>query len=195
MLLVIDNFDSFTFNLVDYFERLGLQCIVYRNNVPTDTIFEGVYEGVVLSPGPDKPENAGNLLEIIHYYKYRLPILGICLGHQAIGLHFGASLKKASKPMHGKLSSIFLNKDKLFKGIPSKINVVRYHSLIVTHLPKSLINLSTTTENELMVMKHKDLPIYGIQYHPESILTEYGLVILNNWLIVTQIRKSSIFTS
>jgi len=189
MLLIIDNFDSFTYNLVDYFERLGVKCVVYRNNVSTDIIFAGVYDGVVLSPGPDIPKKAGNLLEIIEHYEDKLPILGICLGHQALGLHYGASLKKAIRPVHGKVSTITLGKNDFFKSIPSKIKVVRYHSLVVYDLPNDLKPLSKTDEGELMIMKHVHLPIYGIQFHPESILTEYGLVILNNWLLITGIQE------
>ena len=108
MLLIIDNFDSFTYNLVDYLEQLKVKCIVYRNDISTDIIFAGTYSGVVLSPGPGIPKDAGNLFEIIHYYEKKIPILGICLGHQALGLHFGASLEKAIRPTHGKLSNIRL---------------------------------------------------------------------------------------
>jgi len=189
MLLIIDNFDSFTYNLVDYFERLGEECIVYRNNVSTDIIFAGVYDGMILSPGPGIPKDAGFLLDIIDHYQDKLPILGICLGHQALGIYYGASLKKAIRPVHGKISTITLKENDFFKSMPSKISIVRYHSLIVYDLPNNLNSLSETSEGELMIMKHISLPIYGIQFHPESILTEYGLDILNNWLLITGIKE------
>lgn len=189
MILVIDNFDSFTYNLVDYFERLGVNCQVYRNDVSIDVITQQDYSAVVISPGPETPEQAGNVMEILSYYEKKLPILGICLGHQAIGQFYGATLTKAIKPMHGKVSSVATIEDPIFSNLSSEIDVVRYHSLVLANLPDSLVSLSETKEGEIMVIKHKKLPIYGIQFHPESILTERGLDLLNNWLILNSIKE------
>lgn len=139
------------------------------------------YSGVVLSPGPERPSNAGNLMDVIAYYENKLPVLGICLGHQAIGQHFGASLQKATYPMHGKVSRIKVSKGILFQGIPDEINVVRYHSLILRNLPETLKPVAFTDKNELMAFESTVGNMVGIQFHPEAVLTEYGLEMLKNW--------------
>jgi anthranilate synthase component 2 len=128
------------------------------------------------------PKKAGCLLEVVDFYHQKLPILGICLGHQAIGEFFGAHLVKAPYPMHGKISTIFCQKDILFNKLPNSFEVVRYHSLLLEKLPNSLSTIAHTTQREIMSIRHKTLPIWGVQFHPEAILTQFGLEILENWL-------------
>ena len=181
MILIVDNFDSFTFNLVDYCEQLGLNVEVLRNNVSLDLLLSNKYQAVVLSPGPGTPFRAGRLMDVIDYYYNKKPILGICLGHQAIAEYFGGRICKAEKPMHGKISEIMHNEDKIFCDVPKKFNVVRYHSLICDLFPTDLKVIARTHQSEIMALKHKRLPIYGLQFHPEAVLTEYGLKVLENW--------------
>jgi len=181
LILVVDNFDSFTYNLVDYLQQLSLKINVLRNTSHSSDLFCDKYTGVVLSPGPGIPKKAGYLMKIIDYYYLKIPILGICLGHQAIGEFFGAKLAKAQKPMHGKTSNIDHNFDVLFQNIPRRFSVTRYHSLICTNLPNELQVLARTDIGETMALKHQSLPIYGLQFHPEAVLTEYGLELLRNW--------------
>jgi anthranilate synthase/aminodeoxychorismate synthase-like glutamine amidotransferase len=187
LLLLLDNLDSFTYNLEDYFLQLGISCQVQRNDVPLRRIDIKKYNGIILSPGPGSPREAGNLMEVIENYHHQLPMLGICLGHQAIGEFFGGRIKKGSSPMHGVLSEITCSEDDLFQNIPSKINVVRYHSLIIDKLPDPLKCLAVTSGSEIMAIKHCTLPIYGLQFHPEAALTEYGMELLKNWLKTTKI--------
>ncbi|MDJ1483165.1 aminodeoxychorismate/anthranilate synthase component II [Cytophagaceae bacterium YF14B1] len=183
MFLLLDNFDSFTYNLADYLLQCRAEYHIVRNNVSLEEIIRHDYEGIVLSPGPETPQKAGNLLHVIDYYISRKPILGICLGHQALGQYFGAKLVRAEQPMHGKLSYIQCDpEDKLFTGLPDYLSVVRYHSLILSDLPEALELLAWTEMNEPMAFKHKSLPIRGIQFHPEAALTEYGLQMINNWV-------------
>ncbi|UII27875.1 aminodeoxychorismate/anthranilate synthase component II [Fulvivirga maritima] len=179
-ILLLDNFDSFTYNLVDYFSQLGIKSIVFRNDVPLDLITARRYDGVVLSPGPETPGKAGNLMEVVEYYHQKLPMLGICLGHQAIGEFFGGKLIKAQAPMHGKISEIEHSGDILFKNLPKKINVVRYNSLLVEQSPEYEV-IATTEKGENMALKHLNLPLWGVQFHPEAALTQYGLEMLKNW--------------
>lgn len=181
MLLVLDNFDSFTHNLLDYFGRLGISYKLYRNDVPLAEITTHTYTGIVLSPGPETPAKAGCLMQVIDWYADKLPILGICLGHQALGEYFGASLGKAAKPMHGKVSNIHLSKHPLFEGLPGQIEVVRYHSLLLSQLPDCLHCIATTDTGEIMAIAHASLPIVGLQFHPEAWLTRQGMDILQAW--------------
>jgi anthranilate synthase/aminodeoxychorismate synthase-like glutamine amidotransferase len=181
MVLLIDNYDSFTYNLQDYLQQIGLDCEVFRNDVSLEVLKKRPYEALVLSPGPGKPEDAGNLMAIIEHFQQELPILGICLGHQALALHFGASIKKAALPMHGKISTITCIDDPIFENIPPVFQVVRYHSLITHELPPQLTILARTEQNEIMAYRHINLPIYGLQFHPEAVLTEFGLQLLKNW--------------
>ncbi|BDD08595.1 glutamine amidotransferase [Fulvitalea axinellae] len=181
MILVIDNYDSFTYNLVDYLEQSGARCKVLRNDCSLETM-KGDYDGVVLSPGPGKPSDAGGLMEAVDYFHNRLPVLGICLGHQALGEYFGASVEKAIKPMHGKPSVIRHVGGPMFDGIPEKFEVIRYHSLVLKELPDSMTVTATTAEDEIMAVSHKSLPLNGLQFHPEAALTEHGLRLLSNWL-------------
>lgn len=182
MVLLLDNFDSFTYNLVDYFNQLGVQCRVVRNDIPIDQVANEQYEGVVISPGPETPSRSGGLMKFLDYYHDKLPMLGICLGHQAIGEYFGAELVKSDKPMHGKVSEIQLEKNCLFNNIPETINVVRYNSLVLQNVVPPLKIIATTQDNEVMAVSHHLLPIWGVQYHPEAAITEYGLALLKNWL-------------
>lgn len=181
MILLLDNFDSFTYNLVDYFCQLGVEVKVFRNNEPIDEILSHSYQGVVLSPGPERPAKAGNLMKVIAYYADELPMLGICLGHQAIGEYLGASLEKAVYPMHGKISRISTISGSLFSNIPREVKVVRYHSLVLRNLPKSLKEVAYTADGELMAFESANGKMMGIQFHPEAVLTEYGLEMLKNW--------------
>ncbi len=187
MVLLLDNFDSFTYNLVDYFGQLGVVVHVVRNDVPLHEIQQLPITAVVLSPGPGVPQAAGSLLQVIAYYHTRVPMLGICLGHQALGEFFGATLAKGIRPMHGKISEIICADDPIFGGLPSKMPVVRYHSLVLRHTPESILPLAHTAEGELMAFRHKQLPLYALQFHPEAALTTYGLHMLRNWLTIANI--------
>ncbi|MBD0400440.1 MULTISPECIES: aminodeoxychorismate/anthranilate synthase component II [unclassified Flammeovirga] len=182
MILLLDNFDSFTYNLVDYFTQLGQKVEVVRNTTPLEEIVVYKYDAIVLSPGPETPDKAGNMLEVIDYYHKTHPILGICLGHQAIGEYFGGKVVKALKPMHGKISQIDVQTSVLFQKIPSEFSVVRYHSLILSNVPNTVEVVASSKEGEVMAIAHKNLPVFGVQFHPEAILTEFGLDILKNWI-------------
>lgn len=189
MLLLLDNFDSFTYNLVDYFSQLGVEAHVVRNDVPLQEIQRLPIKAIVLSPGPGAPQQAGCMPEVIQYYHEQVPMLGICLGHQALGEFFGAKLEKASRPMHGKISEIICEADPLFTGLPANMPVVRYHSLVLQSVPECIISLAHTQEKELMAFKHKILPLYALQFHPEAALTTYGLQMLENWLRIVNITN------
>jgi anthranilate synthase/aminodeoxychorismate synthase-like glutamine amidotransferase len=180
LILLIDNYDSFTYNLADYLAQLHLEVTVKRNMVSDVELFSEEYEAVVLSPGPGIPEHSGKLLRIIDYYAGKKPILGICLGHQAIAVHFQGMVEKSKKPMHGKASIVHHHGDELFHDIPESFRVVRYHSLVCQQLPETL-EVIAKTDDEIMAIRHKQLPVYGLQFHPEAYLTDFGLNILNNW--------------
>jgi anthranilate synthase component 2 len=181
LILVVDNFDSFTYNLVDYFKQLELQVDIVRNNAPLESLCSDQYDAVVLSPGPGIPVKAGNLMDVVSYYHDKKPVLGICLGHQAIVEFFDGEIAKASKPMHGKISSISHSNDFIFGDVPETFDVVRYHSLICSKLPNQLEIIAHSGSGEIMALKHKQLPVYGLQFHPEAVLTQYGLKLLRNW--------------
>ncbi|MBB6459838.1 anthranilate synthase component II [Flammeovirga kamogawensis] len=183
MILLLDNFDSFTYNLVDYFTQLGEKVEVIRNDTPLEEIIVYKYSAIVLSPGPETPDKAGNMMDVIDYYHKTHPILGICLGHQAIGEFFGGKVIKALKPMHGKMSQIECTTSTLFQNLPEKFIVVRYHSLILDNVHNIINVTAKSMENEIMAIEHKNLPISGVQFHPEAILTEHGLDILHNWIV------------
>ncbi|QNF33259.1 aminodeoxychorismate/anthranilate synthase component II [Adhaeribacter swui] len=189
MILLLDSFDSFTYNLLDYFGQLSVSAQVVRNNVALAEIQALDFEAIVLSPGPGKPREAGVLMEVIAYYHDKLPILGICLGHQALGEFFGATLVKGIKPMHGKVSEITCVPDPVFAGLPTKMPVVRYHSLVLQEPGKYMVPLAYTAAGELMAFRHELLPLYALQFHPEAALTTYGLDILRNWLTIAGIRN------
>ncbi|MEN7547052.1 aminodeoxychorismate/anthranilate synthase component II [Rapidithrix thailandica] len=185
LILLIDNYDSFTYNLVDYLGQLGVVCHIVRNDVPLAEIQELPINGLMLSPGPGVPAQAGNLMAILEHFYQRVPVLGICLGQQAIGEFFGGRLVKARKPMHGKVSRINCTEDLLFEGIPLQFEVVRYHSLVLDKLPAVLKPLAFTQEEEVMALRHLHWPVWGVQFHPEAILSEFGLNLLGNWLKIT----------
>ena len=185
VLLVIDNFDSFTFNLVQYFGQLGVEQRVFRNNEITPEAALALNpERVLLSPGPCSPREAGVTLNIIKAFAGRKPILGVCLGHQAIGQYFGGRVVRADRLMHGKISPILHRGTDVFRGLPSPFRATRYHSLLVERAscPDCLEITAETAEGEIMGLRHKTLPVWGVQFHPESIATEHGMNILQNFL-------------
>ena len=181
-ILLLDNFDSFTHILADYFLQLGANLSIIRNDVPLEDLIGENFEAIILSPGPGKPADAGVMMPLIDFFHNKIPILGICLGHQAIGEYFGAKLDRATRPMHGKLSVIDIHPDTIFDGIYNPLEVVRYHSLILKNIPLRLSAIASTAEGEIMAIRHSELPIYGIQFHPEAALTQQGLQLLSNWL-------------
>ncbi len=181
-ILLLDNFDSFTHILADYFLQLGANLSIIRNDVPLEDLIGENFEAIILSPGPGKPADAGVMMPLIDFFHNKIPILGICLGHQAIGEYFGAKLDRATRPMHGKLSVIDIHPDTIFDGISNPLEVVRYHSLILKNIPLRLSAIANTAEGEIMAIRHSELPIYGIQFHPEAALTQQGLQLLSNWL-------------
>jgi anthranilate synthase/aminodeoxychorismate synthase-like glutamine amidotransferase len=181
--LLIDNYDSFTYNLYDYIAQLGFHIEIKMNDeVAGDEQYFTTFDMLILSPGPRTPEEAGNLMNIIHLQHLKKPILGVCLGHQALGQYFGAQLMKANKPMHGKTSDMICMQHPVFRGLSNPMTVMRYHSLILKELPEQLQALAFTADNELMCFEHKHLPILGFQFHPESIMTYDGLSLLRNTL-------------
>ena len=185
MIFVLDNFDSFTYNIVQYLQQLGCEVVVRRNNAVTvDEVMAMNPEAIVLSPGPGRPEKAGIMLELIDRAKGRIPLLGICLGHQAIGLAFGGKVVGAKKIMHGKISEITHDGKGVFAGLASPLKVVRYHSLAVDResLPAELEISAQAEDGEIMAMRHRELPIESLQYHPESILSSGGKRQLANFL-------------
>ena len=185
MLLVIDNYDSFTYNLVQYFGQLGVEQRVYRNNeiTPKEALALNP-DRVMLSPGPCSPTEAGVSLDIIAAFAGKKPILGVCLGHQSIGHYYGGHVIRASRLMHGKTSPILHKDTDIFRGMPQGFAATRYHSLLVERstFPKELEITAETAEGEVMGLRHKSLPIWGVQFHPESIATQGGMKILQNFL-------------
>lgn len=185
MVLMIDNYDSFTYNLVQYLGALGADVRIYRNDkITLETIRRLKPSKILISPGPGRPENAGISCDLISKFAGSIPILGVCLGHQAIGYVYGGRIVGAKKLMHGKTSLIYHNRKDIFSGIPNPFVATRYHSLIVekSSLPDVLSITAWTKENEIMGLKHKDFPLWGLQFHPESILTKCGKDILANFL-------------
>lgn len=183
--VVIDNYDSFTYNLVQYLESLGASCDVRLNDKTTaEQIAEDAPNGILLSPGPGTPDDAGVTLDVIQKLGGKIPIFGVCLGHQSIGQAFGGDVVRAPRLMHGKTSPILHEGLGVFQGLPSPLTATRYHSLVIEpkSLPDCLIVTGKTAEGEIMGVRHKELPIEGVQFHPESILTEGGLRLMDNWL-------------
>lgn len=188
MVLLIDNFDSFSHILADYFRQLGLELKIERNDVPIKSLIDQKFEALIISPGPGTPAQSGNLLEIIDYFASRIPILGICLGHQAIGEYFGGKLEKGKKPEHGKVHTVYkVGNHPILHGLDSSFSVTRYHSLEITNIPESLEVVLETDHKVVMAFVHKSLPVMGIQYHPEAHLTKFGLKIIRNWLLFSKI--------
>lgn len=192
-IIMIDNFDSFTYNLVNQFRLIGAEVVIYRNDTPIETIFtqerlDNKKTVIVISPGPGTPDTAGNSLAIIQQYAGKLPILGICLGHQSIIQHFGGKIEKAKQVVHGKADDVFIednsNEPAIFAGLSNPFRAARYHSLAATHLPDEL-DVIASTKDEVMAIKHQTHKILGFQFHPESILTTYGSSLLQSsihWL-------------
>ncbi|MEM7413593.1 MAG: aminodeoxychorismate/anthranilate synthase component II [Myxococcota bacterium] len=183
---MIDNYDSFTYNLVQYLSELGAEVRVVRNDaVSVDTLLEEGPAGVVISPGPGEPGGAGISLDTVHACaKASLPLLGVCLGHQSIGEAFGGRVRRARSIMHGKVSEISHDGSGVFEGLPSPLEATRYHSLVVDEasLPDALVITARTADQEIMGLRHQTLPIEGVQFHPESILTKSGKRLLRNFL-------------
>jgi len=181
---MIDNYDSFTFNLVQYIQQLGENIIVKKNNeITIDEIKSMRPTAIILSPGPGNPNQAGISLSVVEQFHKSIPILGVCLGHQVIGQFFGGKIVKAKQPMHGKTSSINHDGKTIFKGLKNPLKVTRYHSLIIqkSSLPNCLQISACSEDKEIMAIRHKVYPIEGVQFHPESILTECGLNLLQNF--------------
>lgn len=185
MILLIDNYDSFTYILQDYLAQLGQSVVVYRNDeIEVPEAVALAPDALVLSPGPERPERAGNLMPLLAAFCGRTPVLGVCLGHQAIGLHFGAQLVGAKRIMHGCTSEVHHGEHPLFQNIPSPFTAMRYHSLLLTGLEATPLQvIAWTKQQEVMAVAHPQLNICGVQFHPESILTPYGLTLLRNWLV------------
>ena len=189
MILLIDNYDSFTFNLYHFLGDVGAQCQVWRNDkLSVQDAMAMQPEAIVLSPGPCTPTEAGICLDLIAAAAGKIPLLGVCLGHQAIGQAFGGQVVRAPEPMHGKVAEITHNGTDIFAGIPSPFRATRYHSLIVDQetLPDTLVPTAWTADGLVMAMHHRTLPIHGVQFHPESIASEHGHTILRNFLTLAR---------
>ena len=189
MLLIIDNYDSFTYNLVQYFGELGAEPIVKRNDEITVAEIEAMKpEAIVISPGPCTPKEAGISNDVIREIGPKLPVLGVCLGHQCIGYVYGADVVRAGRLMHGKTSPILHDNNGVFTNVPSPFEATRYHSLIIDPptVPETLIVNARTAEGEIMGVRHRDHPIHGVQFHPESILTRHGKDLLANFLRLSE---------
>ncbi|MFH1853842.1 MAG: aminodeoxychorismate/anthranilate synthase component II [Candidatus Omnitrophota bacterium] len=185
MILMIDNYDSFTYNLVQYLSELGKKLTVHRNDcIGLEDIEAMRPSHIVISPGPGRPDDAGISKEVIKRFSGKIPILGVCLGHQCIGEAFGGKVVTAGKLMHGKTSMIFHDGKGIFKGLPCPFEATRYHSLIVEKrsLPRSLKVTAWTNDKDIMGLRHRDLAVWGVQFHPESILTEEGKALLKNFI-------------
>ena len=184
-LLVIDNFDSFTYNLVQYFGQCGASCTVMRNHERAlEEIEVEPFDGLVLSPGPCDPDRAGISLPAVTHWQGKKPLLGVCLGHQCIGQAYGGKIVRADRLMHGKTSPILHQHSHLFEDMPHPFSATRYHSLVIApvSLPACLEVTAYTEENEIMGIRHKEHPIWGVQFHPESLATDHGIIILKNFL-------------
>jgi len=183
---MIDNYDSFTYNLVQYFGELGAQVEVFRNDeITVEGIAQRAPDRLVVSPGPCSPAEAGISVEAIRHFAGKLPILGVCLGHQSIGAAFGGKIVRAQQLMHGKTSEITTTGQGVFAGLPERFTVNRYHSLAIEKetSPDVLVNTAWTDDGEIMGVRHRELDIEGVQFHPESILTEHGHAMLKNFLV------------
>ena len=194
MIILIDNYDSFVYNLSRYFEELGYKTLVVRNDAITSDEIDYLQPShIVLSPGPCAPDQAGICLDVVKQFKERFPIFGVCLGHQVIGQALGANIVKAKRPMHGMSSLVSHHSSALFKDINSPIEVGRYHSLVIepNSLPVDFSVTASSTDGEIMAIEHASLPIASVQFHPESVMTKVGKRILQNFLHLTQQRQSA----
>ncbi|NVN37354.1 anthranilate synthase component II [Komagataeibacter swingsii] len=189
MILLIDNYDSFTFNLVHYLGDLGEKCDVYRNDaISVDDALALRPEAIVISPGPCSPNEAGICCDLIAAAAGKVPVFGVCLGHQAIGQVFGGKVVRAPVPMHGKVSPVYHDGTDIFAGLPDPFSATRYHSLTVDpdSLPDTLVATAHTADGVIMGLRHASLPIFGVQFHPESIASEYGHEIMGNFLSIAR---------
>ncbi|MFN3444218.1 MAG: anthranilate synthase component II [Bacteroidia bacterium] len=186
--LLIDNYDSFTHMLADYIRQCDVLCDVVRNDDDrlTNACFINNYNALVISPGPQTPTHAGYVMDVIHQYHQTKPMLGVCLGHQAIGKYFGALLQKAILPRHGKVDLAQHQNHPLFNDISQSFEVTRYHSLILNNIKPPLQIIAHTQNSEVMALTHNALPILGIQFHPESCLTKHGLTLIKNFVVIVQ---------
>ena len=190
MLLMIDNYDSFTFNIVQYFGQLGEDVHVHRNDKISLAEIEALKpERLVISPGPCSPDEAGISVTAIKHFAGKIPILGVCLGHQSIGAAFGGNVVRSISLMHGKTSPVFHDGKELFAGLPNPFLATRYHSLVIDRptLPDCLEVTASVKNGEIMGVRHKELPVWGVQFHPESILTECGMDLLRNFILISQL--------
>lgn len=185
MYLLIDNYDSFTYNLYHYFEKQGVKVLVKRNDEITINDIKKISpEKIIISPGPKDPSDCGISCDVIKNFMTKIPILGVCLGHQCIGYVFGSEIVQAKRIMHGKSSLIYHDKSGIFKNVPSPFSAARYHSLIVKDVSDPLIVTAKTKDDVIMGLKHKTYPLWGIQFHPESFMTKYGKRIVKNFIDV-----------
>ncbi|MXV36303.1 MULTISPECIES: aminodeoxychorismate/anthranilate synthase component II [unclassified Saccharibacter] len=192
MILLIDNYDSFTFNLVHHFGALGIECLVKRNDaLSAEEAIALNPEAIVLSPGPCSPDEAGICCDVIRLAAGKIPVLGVCLGHQAIGQVFGADVVRAPEPMHGKISAMHHDGSGVFEGLPEPVNMVRYHSLTVKpeSIAEPLIVNARTEDGVVMGLRHREYPIHGVQFHPESIASDSGRALLANFLRLAGVVK------
>lgn len=182
-ILLFDSYDSFTYNLKDYLEQCGAHVIVVKNDACSIPELQALdFDGIVLSPGPETPKKAGNLMAVIDTFIHTKPILGVCLGHQALGVYFDIPLIKLDVPMHGKVSILHHKNHPLFQGMPEAFEVCRYHSLVLPMFENEQLEVIAQSEdNKVMALSHRTLPIWGVQFHPEAILTQYGLKMMENW--------------
>lgn len=188
ILILIDNYDSFTYNIVQYLKELGVEPKVFKNDEITVSELKKLdFSSIIISPGPKNPDEAGISLDVIKEFHKTKKILGVCLGHQCIAQYFGCNIVKSKEPTHGKVSKIYFEEDYLFSGIEQGFEATRYHSLIVDHnsLTSEILPLAHTKDNILMALKHKTYPVYGVQFHPEAILTQYGKKLLLNFLQIS----------
>lgn len=190
MYLMIDNYDSFVYNLKAYLDELNEEVKVIRNDKIT---IEQISEmknlrGIIISPGPKSPKDSGICVEVVKKFSGKIPILGVCLGHQIIGYEFGAVIEKGHKPMHGKVTKIFHNKSNLFRNLENPYEVTRYHSLVINEdtLPEELAVDARSEDNAVMAVSHKKYPVYGVQFHPEAVMTQYGHELLQNFINLSE---------
>lgn len=190
MILIIDNYDSFTYNLLHYMGELGAEIEVFRNDkITVEQIKElRSVEGIVLSPGPCTPDQAGICLDIVEQFSRKIPILGVCLGHQTIGQSFGGNIVRGDEPVHGKVHQIHNSGKRIFRNIPDTFKVTRYHSLIIEKdtLPNCFEITAETQDGVIMGVSHKEYEVHGVQFHPESIASEYGHEILQNFIDISK---------
>ncbi len=195
MITLIDNYDSFTYNLVHYFGDLGVSCRVYRNDkITAEEVLAERPQAIVLSPGPCTPNEAGICLDLIRENDGRVPLLGVCLGHQAVGQAYGGRVIRAPKLMHGKVSTVYNSGEGIFTNLPSEFTATRYHSLLVEEktLPQGLRITASTSDGLIMALEHQSQPVFGVQFHPESIASECGHAMLANFLRIARINWKAI---